>query len=264
MSPKQSADAGGISFLDLGTRWAQARIAALRTVLVSTSTSVKFHDEQYLLSIVPAAAHDHALRAVFDNSRRLGRSASLQFGTLFEIDDFQSFLGFVGSSEHVDERSEGLHVPCLGGTWKTSATGARTLTRQGCQAKSPTGFFCSWWREAIDGLVMGLGDETRFVRHGSLGNSDDQCTDVFFDEQPVGGTKTHWGPVPPLIADSLKPVAEKFTRLNVTLNIDGYADGRIFYRIAPPSGLYHELFKGEVARRLPHVRVQDVAPRAPV
>lgn len=165
---------------DLASRWQRARRSALKTVAESESPGAdvalaSVEAEGEALRDVSAESIEKRLRDVFDNSRKLALSASKYFGVTFEIDDFRSLFVAAG-------------VPCAQGIWERR-DGAAIGTRNGCpMARVKNTHACDWYREAMDGLVMGLGQKERIVRHGSEAYGDSACVDVLFEEGPSAAT----------------------------------------------------------------------------
>ena len=149
---------------DLAVRWRAARFSAFKN-----SSHPPMNSEDEYLGIINSgdeAQFDELLKRVFLNSRSLGMSYQKTFGLVWDLGDIARF-------------SRDLRSPCLQGTWEHSAS-ARQLTRSGCTGGSEGGLReCQYWREAIDGLVTGLCENERFVRHECVAAGNSQCVDVF-------------------------------------------------------------------------------------
>lgn len=240
----------GFDVRDFQRRWAAARASSLRSVLGAGAEG----DEAALLARVTPEQQDAALRAVFDYSRALGRSAARHHAVAFERDDFASLLA--------DSQS-----PCFRGPWQPTAQALR-LERPGC-AQALGGFLCDWWREAADGLVMGGGDEARLARHQSFGHGDPACVDVLFDDGPVRKAGARFAPVPEHVRLRLDPVVRLFGQLGAQLSFDGLNEGVLHYRLESKDPLCgdtgrvaRERLAREVARRFPGLTLQDSSPLA--
>lgn len=205
-----------------------------------------------------AEAKDALLRKVFDNSRKLALGLSKRFGVTFEPADFQSLLAVSG-------------IPCARGTW-SARPNARVLTRDGCSYCGAAGSgVCDYWREAMDGLVMGLGDKERFARHGSVRHGDGECIDVFFTEAEGGGKDPNaWGPLPEHMALELFEAAAWFEHeYGVPMELKGYREGVLYYALGASTdplcgtaGLSINRFIGRVREIFPGLGFADATPQA--
>lgn len=239
----------GFDLEDFQRRWSAARVSALRTALGPEASG----NEAALIAAAATANPELALRAVFDASRALGRSAAKHHGVTLELNDFA--LLFAGSAG-----------PCFRGEW-TSTGPALRLQRNGCAA-SHGGFLCDFWREAADGLVMGAGDDARLARHQSAGHGDPGCVDVLFDDGPVK-KEARFSPVPEHVRERLSPVVRLFEQLGAALHFEGINEGVLHYRLESKDPLCgatgktaRERLAGEVARRFPGLQLQDTSPLA--
>lgn len=244
------ADLPAFDVRDFQRRWAAARAAALRAVLDPEVAG----DESALLSAVPEERRDDALRAVFDASRALGRSAARHHQVSLEPSDFAQLLAETGG-------------PCFRGEWKPTAQALR-LERSGCST-SLGGFLCDFWREAADGLVMGAGDEARLARHQSFGHGDAGCVDVLFEDGPVRKAGARFAPVPEHVQLRLEPVVRLFEQLGAQLTFEGLNEGVLHYRLESKDPLCgdtgrvaRERLAREVQNRFPGLALQDSSPLA--
>ncbi|HLU69349.1 MAG TPA: hypothetical protein VKZ88_01120, partial [Fibrobacteria bacterium] len=144
------------------------------------------------------ARTDRLQRAVFDKSRKLARSLSHHLGVSFEVQDFEALLTTSG-------------VSCFQGEW-SARPHARVLSRAGCDACPQSGAAaCDYWREALDGLVVGLGDTERLARHASVRHGDAGCIDVFYAERSrKRDGDPAWGPLPDHMALDLLEATSLF------------------------------------------------------
>lgn len=243
-----------IAFRD---RWKASRLASLRSVIQDDIPALDF-DEAALLGLIADDDRDKLLRLIFDNSRKFGASAVRYFGFSWEISDLQDILSQT-------------HIPCLNGAW-SDGVHAKVLTRSGCAEQMQTGsFYCDYWREAFDGLIMGVGETERYARHASVGHGDKECVDVFFDDAvKVDGMPTKWGEVPPLIAEALLPLQNRLKTLKINLFLHGISEGVLYYLMEKEMGvlcgnsarLYNEMLAKEVGTRFPGLGLQDASPLA--
>lgn len=235
--------------MEFHRRWRLARIAALR--------GIEGDEEVNLLARVKTD-RDSILRTVFDNSRKLGMSLVRYLGLSWELSDIQEVLSF-------------SDAPCLHGTWSEKPF-AKVLHRPGCHvAKQVGSFYCDFWREAIDGLIMGVTEVERYARHESRGHGDPGCVDVFFEDRGL-----RWGAVPKKISDGLGALQEKFRLRKILLTLEGFSEGILYYRLeslsespnsqAPLCGtggrMLHEALAREVRGCFPGLMIQDASPLA--
>lgn len=232
------------SVVDLKSRWQRARLASLATPDDEGAAIVE-------MATRPLADQEIVLRRAYDNSRKLGLSLARISGEMW---------GF----ERIAETLEALSLPCVAGKW-FSINGQSCLRRQPCAGA--TAFTCSYWREAVDGFVTGVGDTARFSRHQSAAAQDTECVDFLYDSERAD---MRWKEVPPLMAEQFLPAQERLDKTGVELLLNGYANGTLFYSVKMREGspcgsglklLLHSFFA--IAREhFPHVILQDTAPRA--
>lgn len=243
---------------DFERRWRSARVSGLRAVLGQSGESSHTASEEELLKSIPPEKRAAVLREVFDHSRRLGLSLSRYLGLSAESSDFAEFL-------------PESPVPCFRGRWQ-SKEGSIVLSREGCSIPEETGSFaCDYWREALDGLVVGAGRDTRLARHRCAGHGDSQCVDVIFDDdgsEPKMGL--HRGEIPAEFAGGLRELSEDFARQGVSVRWNGFSEGILFYRMEAGSNplcgaggrLLHETLLSKLKSRFPALRAQDDSPLA--
>lgn len=244
---------------DFRLRWQAARISAVKGALgASANSAVSDTSEEELLALVPEKDRETVLRKIFDHSRALGVSVVKFLGLSWEISDLEEVLGR-------------MNLPCLSGKWSPTNV-ARVLERAGCeQVKRLGSFACDYWREAADGLVMGVGEVERYARHASVGHGDAACIDVFFDDSlGASGEKPRHAAVPEKIKQGLREIHARFNLLKATLTLEGLSEGVLYYRLESSEGplcgsngrLMHESFAREVKNRFPGLMLQDASPLA--
>src|SRR5690606_11414229 len=212
-------------------RWSKARIASIRDLFPADEPAPHADPENDpqgeagwvekfftgTESMEPESREkrkDALFRGVFENTRKLALSLSRKLGLTFEVEDFQGLLGACG-------------IPCVQGEWDTRPN-ARVLCRKGCAFGEKAGSqACDYWREALDGLVMGLGDRERLARHASVRHGDESCIDVFFtDTGNLRDGSLAWGPVPEHMALELFETAEFFRHeTGITVDLTGFREG---------------------------------------
>lgn len=252
---------------DLSNRWQKARLSAVENALSncsensekpkgfleSVSLALK---EEHLLEQVPQDKHEEILRSVFLNSRKLAQSFSRHHGLSFELQDFHQLM-----------RQSG--IPCFQGVWD-SRKDALVLTRGACSyAAGAKDFACSYWREALDGLVMGLGEEERSARHGCARIDGGACVDVLFVEtNPAPGKSQHFGVIPPMLEEDLKQIKEQFLKnMKTEVEFVGYSSGTLYFQFpkgtACGSGSIHQsALLSKIQTKHPYIKLQDISPRA--
>jgi hypothetical protein len=240
-----------------------ARLAALRQVstpaLPPALENAPEVDEAEAVRQLPAELVDTALRGVFENSRKLALSASRHFSIRLELDDFQQlFLA--------------AQLPCALGTWSARPS-ARVAERHGClHGRGRETRLCDWYREAMDGMVMGLGESERVVRQRSEAYGDDGCLDVIFDDAPEAAADWTYAPVPPPLEGHLRTVVQRCAAKGFELSWLGYRAGTLFYKLTPKNSTAplcrdnarsaHEGVAQAVHELFPTIRLQDSSPLA--
>jgi hypothetical protein len=255
---------------DFARRWARARLAAFR----GNDPRAPAGDvqEQVLLEERFAGVGEDAgprgealLRAVFDNSRKLGAGLAVRLGVTFEVQDLQALLEAAGP-------------PCLSGRWSERER-ARVLERPGCGfARAAGAHACDYWREALDGLVMGLGDRERVARHACARRGDGACIDVLFldgsaegsREGNAAGSTPAWAPLPENMAIDLQEAAEYFRhKTGIGVDLKGVNEGVLHFRFegstdgrCAPGAASTRYFSELVHARFPGLRLMDITPQA--
>ena len=239
-------------------RWSAARISALRSVLAGNVFASQRNEENLLLAAVLPEQRDEVLKAVFDFSRKLGVSLSRHLGLSLEVDDFAKLLPLV-------------EAPCFSAAWKNH-NDAIVATRSICEAgKSLGALGCDYWREALDGLIMGASDEVRLARHLSAGHGDPECIDVLFADAGTGPQPgKHHGGIPATFTQGLQVLTRQFAERGITLQWEGYSEGVLFYRVKaganPLCGtggqLIHDALKEEVQKFFSGIEARDGSPLA--
>lgn len=244
---------------DFYARWKSSRTAAIRAVIApSNPMTHDTHDETDLLMRVEEKDRDPVLKNVFDNSRKLGISVVRYLGLSWETSDMADIL------KHAP-------MPCLHGEWQPTLTGVM-LQRAGCLAVKQLGaFYCDYWREALDGFVMGVGVSERYARHASVGHGDAVCTDVFFDDAlNHAGEKSRYGEMPEKLKLLLADVHTRFKQMDITLTLKGISEGVLYYCLESAKGPLcgdrgrelHASFVQDVRSRMPGLRLRDASPLA--
>lgn len=193
------------------------------------------------------------LRKLFDNTRKLGLSLVKYLGLTFELPDLVEVL-------------PSLKTTCFDGIWK-SHRASYVLERPGCKLLAEQGSAaCDYWREALDGLVMGLCEDERLARHQSCGHGDSTCVDVLFlDRESV-----RLAPVPSKLLPKLNLMKTCFESEEAMLTFKGLLENTLFYEIktlkTKPCGdenkNWHDELKSMAADFVPDLKLQDASPLA--
>lgn len=237
-------------FHDLSARWRHARRAALRAQLPESGPEAGDDD---LLAAGLAANADDATKRVFDNSLRLGVGFTRAFDKELSLGELPAAL------------SE-LEAPCLAGTWAPAEGDepALTLARDGCPAAKLGPAACEFWREAIDGLVLGITGGIRHARHESVGHGGARCFDVVYvrPESPL-----RFGAIPSEIRDALEEVRRTAATFDSTVRVDfmGISQETLYYQLTR-AGCGGDLsissvVERAVRRRLPDLKLREISPR---
>lgn len=263
-------DTLNIDWSDFYRRWGKARISAIRKIIDSDlELPIAEETERGLLLQLFEFVDDCTVaqsekmkillyRNIFDNSRLLGLGLAKKFGVTFDLLDLRKVL-------------TNSAIPCVNGTWE-SRESAEVLTRNGCNYCPNIGSFaCDYWREAIDGLVMGLGESERFVRHGSVRHNDSKCIDVFFLEshKRIKGSVA-WGKIPSHIAPILNSICLEFENENkVVIETKGMKEGILYYELKTPTdiecGMGSNLiksFQDKIQNSFPGLQLMEITPKA--
>jgi hypothetical protein len=240
------------ALVDLADRWRRARRAALFAVVPEADRGEL--DEPLLAR---ALARDAASvsRRVFDNSLRLGTGFARHFGEP-DLNELPHVLGTLG-------------VPCLHGDY-APARGERALelTREGCDA-APSAGRCDFWREAVDGLVLGMTGGIRHARHESRGHGSGRCRDVFFVDPE---SALRFGPIPEAMASALERVRGLVRAFQSSIDVEflGLSEGTLYYQERRGGGCQGgeggdvsvaSLVQRSIRRRFPEVSVREISPR---
>ncbi len=244
---------------ELTKRWQRAREAAHSQVFASSLQESDFLSK---LPQIEGEKFEEFLKLVFLNSRNLGRSYQKANSIVWEKDDFTKFAGHLGS-------------PCLTGTW-VKKDSAHVLSRKGCGEGLKFGRrYCQYWREAIDGLVLGISDEVGFVRNSSISVEDGDCTDVFFDDEssPTGAIWSNankWGALPESLKEDLVNIEQKFIEMKIDLKFLGLSEKNLLYKLEPEENLtcgsagtiYRSHLEKIVKEKFPLLTLKDASPVA--
>ncbi len=236
-----------------------AREAAFKKIFLKSKPESEFLTQ---LGCIEEDQFEDFLKSIFLNSRNLGLSYQKAKSLTWEKNDFATFAAELGS-------------PCLMGVWRQK-TSAHILSRDGCSGGTSMGQrYCRYWREAIDGFVVGISDAVGFVRNSSANFGDDKCVDVFFDEElsptdAIWENPNKWGALPKNIKEDLDLIQIKFSEMKVDLKFLGLSEGNLLYKLEPKENLtcgsagniYRTYLEKLVKEKFPLYNLKDASPVA--
>jgi hypothetical protein len=234
----------------LAERWSRARKAALASVLGLSREEVAAKEEAVLVAVAGESAPEELFRRVFDNSLRLGKGFMLHHGGPVGLEELPGVLGQLG-------------VQCLRGSWRRAEDEpAEFLEREPCQSGA-SAIGCDYWREACDGLVLGLSGGTRHTRHASSGHGDARCLDVLYvdPESPL-----RFGLLPDELREALEPTRRLIQRFRGGGDVTflGVSEGVLLYQLTAGCGgkaPLTELLERCVRARFPNLTLREMSPR---
>lgn len=237
-------------FEELAERWSRARRAALASVLGLSREEVARAEESVLVAVAGESAPEELFRRVFENSLRLGKGFARHHGGVVGLEELPGALGRLG-------------VPCLRGAWRRAEDEpAEFLEREPCQPGA-TAIGCDYWREACDGLVLGLSGGIRHTRHASAGHGDARCLDVLYvdPESPL-----RFGLLPDELREALEPTRRLIQRFRGggEVRFLGVSEGVLLYQLSADCAgktVLRELVERCVRRRFPHLTPREMSPR---
>lgn len=224
-------------------------MAALLSVLPDATVT----SEDELLPEALTRGSDTLLRRIFENSQALGRSFGAHHRVVLERADLRSIAPRLG-------------LRCLERPVTDAGTVTTMRTSTCAAALAPEDpALCDYFREAFDGLVLGLSDGELFHRrHRSRGHGDQECLDVLFAPEQAGAS-AHYGEVPQDLRAALEPIRARLRLLpGIEVEFRGFSEGVLAYEIlsAPAEIATDEVIRTALERRIPKLRAQNVAPRA--
>jgi hypothetical protein len=242
----------GDESIDLAWRWRAARRSALRAACPDPAAAGALDDEALLAEALASDA-EAANKAAFEHSLRLGEGFRRVHRCDLPLHDLAAFLPLLGA-------------PCVDRRFAAVPGEAAALgERAGCADGARDGRACAFWREAAEGLVLGMTSGVRLGRHRSRGAGDDRCVDALFvhPESP-----RRFGAIPEALRRRLEGVAAMVRALDSHSEVEflGLSEGVLYYRtrrdVSEPSPfLLHRNIERGVARCRPDLKVRDVTPR---
>jgi len=233
---------------DLSRRWRRARRAA--AVAVTGHAPREASDD----ALLACAAEVDALelhRRLFENSATLGRGFVRFHQRAVGLEELPAVLGALDSE-------------CLSGAQWEAVPGERALrgTRRPCAAGCDAAR-CDAWREAIDGLVLGLTGDGRHTRIASAGHGQARCVDVVTTDPE---SPARYGELPHEVVPALEAVQRLVRRFRDSdVRFLGLSEGELLYRLnmggCGGSAGARALIEATLSKKLPHLRPREVSPR---
>ncbi len=231
---------------DLADRWRRARCGVLGLKEGAIAAELR------ALGVLAPDEYPATLRRVFDHSLRLGRGFLNYHGLVWERGDIEVYLGLLG-------------VPCLTRQVQAQDSFSSFSGICGVASTPPAPIVCDFYREACDGLILGLSNgEVFWRRHRAQSKGDAVCLDVAFDADK-GDDNLRLGEIPPDVYLQLQGVEARLRRLpGIQVKFKGLSEGVLAYEVigAPAELAVERAVGAAVARCLPQVQLQNLAPRA--
>lgn len=236
---------------DLARRFHQARRAALARVQAAPGAARRPDDEAHAALELDEEAFAKLTDLLFENARQLG-------------------LGFAGRHGAIEGRQElaellgALELPCARGTWAHAGTEAVSFLRRPRCSGPAQARCCDYWREALDGLALGLSEgRLHHRRHQSRGHGDARCVDVLLEDPQ---SPLRFRPLGPELRETLARVHAGVSRLAPGAEIEflGRAEGRLYFRVlqSPEVVALVPMLERALARHRPDLTPTDVTPRS--
>jgi len=255
------SDGKDIDINDFHSRWTKARVSAIyKANNLELEKNPKSEEElvgQFFSDVNPEKK-DVLLKNIFDHSRALAASFSKFLGLTFEIEDFQKLL-------------ENSDIPCVQGKWESRET-SKTLSRSGCDFCPKAGASaCDYWREALDGLVMGLGEKERLARHESVRHGDQKCIDVIFFEIDSRKKESQaFGPLPEHMSQKISEICLDFeNKMKTSVEVKGLSEGILYFEfkastdnLCGGTNLLTYTFQRKIQKVYPGIALKEISPRA--
>lgn len=234
---------------DLAARWARSRRAAVAALVGPVREDA---DEHETLACAAEVDEVELHRRLFENGARLGEG-------------YRRFHRHTVTLDELPELLPALGVRCLEGEWERAPAEHRAvrLVRPPCVERCDARR-CDAWREAIDGLVVGLTDGARHTRVASRGHGQATCVDVVTTdpESPL-----RWGELPDDVVPELEAV-RRFVRLfkGADVHFLGVSEGVLLYRLDTSGcgdlrGNARQVVEETLTKKLPHLQVRELSPR---
>ncbi len=175
-------------------------------------------DEGLLLAGALASDEGSVLRRAFEHSFALGRGFASFHGVEITLDDLPELLPT-------------LDAPCTRGDCTLDHDGASAhLHRSGCEVSPGGPGACDFYREALQGLLLGLSGELLHTRHASRGHGDGACVDVVYVDPE---SHLRFGPIPAGMLEVLQGITRMIHAFDSSQRIEflGLSESVLYYRL---------------------------------
>lgn len=156
---------------------------------------------------------EQELRKAFDAGRMSGLQLKAENGDPLSCTEIALILAQSG-------------LPCISGKWHDLEPGVWVLKRPPCQRENR--HICDVWRESVDGLVMGAGENARYSRHSSFADPGELCVDVLYPEAQPQWRLTS---LPKTYHPLLETLQATLARHQAEIVVLGYAEQCLFYQL---------------------------------
>lgn len=235
------------SIQDLAQRWEKARRAAAQAVVGPAATT---SDENALQACATEVDEAGFHRKLFENCARLGEGFARVERRRVSVDEIPTVLS-------------ALQSPCLkSGQWEAVGEGTWRLRRPPCAAQCSKAQ-CDAWREAVDGLVLGLTGGARHTRTASAGHGQALCVDIVYAD---ADNPLRYGDIDEALVPTLESVQNFVRQFKGTdVRFLGVSEGVLLYQFdASGCGGSHSaqtLVEQLLTQKLPHLRLRELSPR---
>jgi hypothetical protein len=155
------------------------------------------------------------LEKIYDKSRIAGKHIVKYKGDTLTTDHIISFLNKTD-------------IPCLSSGWNLLDDESTYRRFRTSCPNTVCNRQCTYWREAVKGLVEGLGESTKYARHRSIGHGDNICVDVIYDSE---NSDLKFGLISDEIEELIKPVRAELAKNQIKLILEGFSEGFLYYRL---------------------------------
>lgn len=238
----------GDAIPDLANRWTRARRAAVERVIGPTRDEAT-DDERFACAAEVDEAELH--RRLFENGVTLGTG-------------FRRLRGAAVGHDELRELLPQLGVPCLRARTWTRLDGEPGWRAEGAPCGQAAGVgACDAWREAIDGLVLGLTGTLRHTRTASHGHGQAACVDVIYE---LAESPARYGDLPEALVPPLEAV-QRFVRQvrGADVRFLGVSEGVLLYQLETSGCGDGQHARAVVERlleqKLPGLPVRELSPR---
>lgn len=247
-----------LSIIDYRSIFNSSRIELLNNLIkLNNNNHIDSNNENELLSKIDSLNEEEKeslFRKIFDLSRKIGL-------------EILNETGYLETKQIIKTINE-LKIPCIDNSFEfDEKTNSAKSTRKTCICNANE-TSCQYWRESLDGLIMGLGDNERYVRYQSiLYGKNDSCVDVIYDSS-INDMK--WGEIPDEISDSLKKTIKKYQEKAIQIILKGLNEKTLYFQIKDKSDnasgfrrhYVLENFEQIFKKKFPNLNLCEISPRA--